>query len=771
MPDQKTSAYLDSLNDVQRQAVTTTDGPVLVVAGPGSGKTRVLTYRIAYIIEQGTAPWEILALTFTNKAAREMKERIETVVGKRASYIWAGTFHSLFARILRVEAQHIGYPSNFTIYDTDDTKSLIGSIIREMHLDKQVYQANAIKNRISSAKSSLITPKLYEKNEELLAQDKMANMPLVHKIYAAYVARCKQAGAMDFDDLLFRLYELLQNHPEVVQKYREKFKYVLVDEFQDTNTLQYAIIKRLVQYPNSPRNICVVGDDAQSIYAFRGATIQNILDFENDFGTHNIRVFKLEQNYRSTENIVNTANAVISYNKRQIQKKIWSDKGVGDKIRVIKAVDDNEEGRRVADTILEQKNRYHLQNSDIAILYRTNSQSRIFEEYLRRFNILYRVYGGQSFYQRKEVKDLIAYLRMVVNPNDEEAFRRSINHPKRGIGGTSVSKITELARQQNMTLFEALKHVALPTRTRHAADGYIHIIEQAQAKADTANAYELADAIAKGSGLTDMLRNDKSIEGMGRLENHEALLDGIKSFVEEDTLIDTDTLPDKSLATYLQNIALLTDFDSNEENQTGDVVTLMSVHAAKGLEYKSIFVVGLEEKLFPSWMSMDSMEGLDEERRLFYVAITRAELYLTLSYANTRYRYGKMVMNEPSRFLAEVPADAVENTSSNRRSADHEYDKVARQREHRARVTGITPNTRRGTARYAAPKVDPATFEPSPSSEVQVGRQVLHLKFGEGKVLNVDGGSDNRIATIHFSDLPQPEKRIMLKFAKLQVLD
>ncbi|NJB85757.1 DNA helicase-2/ATP-dependent DNA helicase PcrA [Lewinella marina] len=771
MPDPSNSSYLESLNEVQRQAVTTTDGPVLVVAGPGSGKTRVLTFRIAYIIEQGTAPWEILALTFTNKAAREMKERIEKVVGKRASYIWAGTFHSLFARILRVEAQHIGYPSNFTIYDTDDTKSLLGSIIREMNLDKQVYQANAIKNRISSAKSSLITPKLYERNEELLAQDKMANMPLVHKIYAAYVARCKQAGAMDFDDLLFRLYELLQNHPEVVQKYREKFKYVLVDEFQDTNTLQYAIIKRLVQYPNSPRNICVVGDDAQSIYAFRGATIQNILDFENDFGQHGIQTFKLEQNYRSTENIVNTANAVISYNKRQIQKEIWSDKGVGDKIRIIKAVDDNEEGRRVADTILEQKNRYHLQNSDIAILYRTNSQSRIFEEYLRRFNIAYRVYGGLSFYQRKEVKDLIAYLRMVVNPNDEEAFRRSINYPKRGIGGTSLAKVADLARQQNITLFEALKHVALPKRTRHAADGYIHIIEEAQAKVNTANAYELADLIAKGSGLTDLLRNDKSIEGMGRLENHEALLDGIKSFVEEDTVIDTDTLPDKSLATYLQNIALLTDFDSNEENQNGDVVTLMSVHAAKGLEYKSIFVVGLEEKLFPSWMSMDSTDGLDEERRLFYVAITRAELYLTLSYANTRYRYGKMVMNEPSRFLAEVPADAVESTSTNPRSADHEYDKVARQREHRARVTGVAPRTRRGTARFAEPRVDPATFQPSAPGEVEAGRKVLHLKFGEGKVLHVDGGSDNRIATIHFSDLPQPEKRIMLKFAKLQVLD
>ena len=765
-------SYLDALNDVQRQAVTTIDGPVLVVAGPGSGKTRVLTYRIAHIIEQGVAPWEILALTFTNKAAREMKQRIETVVGKRASYIWAGTFHSLFARILRVEAQHIGYPSNFTIYDTDDTKSLLGSIIREMNLDKQVYGANAIKNRISSAKSSLITPKLYANNEELLAQDKLANMPLVHKIYAAYVGRCKQAGAMDFDDLLFRLYELLQNHPEVVTKYREKFKYVMVDEFQDTNTLQYAIIKRLVQYERSPRNICVVGDDAQSIYAFRGATIQNILDFENDFGAFGIKTFKLEQNYRSTENIVNTANAVISYNKRQIQKSIWSDKGVGDKIRIIKAVDDNEEGRRVGDTILEQKNRYHLQNSDIAILYRTNSQSRIFEEYLRRFNIAYRVYGGQSFYQRKEVKDLIAYLRMVVNPNDEEAFRRSINHPKRGIGNTSLAKVATLARAESMTLFEALKHTALPKRTRHSADGYIHVIEQAQRlNASDADAYEVADAIAKGSGLTDMLRNDKSIEGMNRLENHESLLDGIKSFVEEDTVIDTDTLPDKSLATYLQNIALLTDADEGGETNT-DVVTLMSVHAAKGLEYKAIYVVGLEEKLFPSWMSMDSHDGLDEERRLFYVAITRAELYLTLSYANTRYRYGKMVMNEPSRFLAEVPAEAVENTvGGGRRSDASSFDKVSRQREHRARVTGVTPRNRRGTARFAAPKVDPATFKPSPIGEVETGRTVLHLKFGEGKVLGIDGGPDNRIATIHFSELPQPEKRIMLKFAKLQVLD
>lgn len=771
MPDSTPSHpphYLDELNPVQRQAAEKTEGPVLVIAGPGSGKTRVLTYRIAHLLEKGAAPWEVLALTFTNKSAREMKERIGKVVGSKASDIWAGTFHSLFARILRVEAKHIGYPTNFTIYDTDDTKSLIGQIIREMNLDKTVYQANAIKNRISSAKSSLVTPKLYIQNAELLTQDKAAKMPLVHKIYAAYVARCKKAGAMDFDDLLFRLFELFQNHPDVVKKYRRKFKYVMVDEFQDTNTLQYAIVKKLVQYPDSPRNICVVGDDAQSIYAFRGATIQNILDFERDFADHGIQTFKLEQNYRSTEHIVQAANAVISHNRRQIQKKIWSHKGEGQKIRILREMDDTSEGRRVADTILEQKSRHHLRNQDVAILYRTNAQSRIFEEYLRRFNLKYRVYGGLSFYQRKEVKDLIAYLRMVVNPSDEEAFRRSINNPKRGIGGTSIEKVVALATQQGMTNFEALQHVALPKRTRHSADGYIEVIKKASAKVDTADAYELAETIARKSGLLDAMRKDTSIEGMGRLENFQALLDGIKSFVEEDTLIDTDTLPDKTLATYLQNIALLTDFDSNEEKDNTDVVTLMSVHAAKGLEFKSVFVVGLEEKLFPSWMSMDTVEGMDEERRLFYVAITRAEQFLTLSYTNTRYRYGKMVMNEPSRFLTEVPSESVESTTYSRRSEKAEYDPLERQR---ARVTGITPVRQRGTAKFSKPKVDPSTFKPNAPGEIEVGQNVMHLKFGEGRVTKLDGGADNRIATIHFSDLAQPEKRIMLRFAKLQVLE
>ncbi len=767
--------YLQELNDVQRQAVTTTEGPVLVVAGPGSGKTRVLTYRVAYLIEQGILPWQILALTFTNKAAREMKARIEAVVGDRANQIWAGTFHSLFARILRVEAEHIGYPSNFTIYDTDDSRSLINNIVKRLHLDKNTYNTNSIRQRISSAKSKLITPKRYAQSPELLAQDRQANMPRVHEIYTEYAARCKQAGAMDFDDLLYRLYELLQSSEAVVKKYREKFRYVMVDEFQDTNQLQYAIIRKLVQYPDSPRNICVVGDDAQSIYAFRGATIQNILDFEEDFKAHGIQVFKLEQNYRSTEYIVSAANEVITFNKRQIQKKIWSDKGAGQKIKVIRTMDDNEEGRRVADTILEQKNRYHLANRDIAILYRTNAQSRTFEEYLRRYNIPYRVYGGQSFYQRKEIKDLLGYLRLVVNPQDEEAFRRVINQPKRGIGNSSVAKLLNYAQAKGWPVWDVLPHVDLPKRTRNALDGFIELIETARKQMASANAYEVAEYVAKRSGLADQLRKDTSIEGQSRSENLEALLNGIQAFVDDDTVIDTDTLPDKSLATYLQNIALLTDFDEKAaETPDGrdpqDVVTLMSVHAAKGLEYKSVFVVGLEEKLFPSFMSMDTIEGLDEERRLFYVAITRAEQFLTFSYANTRYRYGKVAYNEPSRFLAEVPAEALETTYQVRRSNEQE-ERARPHEEMRARVTGVKPRQRYGTANPLKPVVDPKTFQPSPQEKIVPGAKVLHLKFGAGKVTSIDGGADNRIATIYFSGLDQPEKRIMLRFAKLQVLD
>lgn len=759
-------SYLDQLNEVQRQAVTNTDGPILVVAGPGSGKTRVLTFRIAHLIEKGVAPWEILSLTFTNKAAREMKERISKVVGSRAERVWAGTFHSIFARILRVEADKIGYPSNFTIYDSDDTKSLISTLIKEMNLDKNVYNANSIRSRISSAKSNLITPKLYADNEELRAQDRMAKVPHLAAIYQKYMMRCKRAGAMDFDDLLYRLYELLQKNPDgVLEKYRKRFKYVLVDEFQDTNTLQYAIVRKLVNYEGSARNICVVGDDAQSIYAFRGATIQNILDFEEDFKKHGIRVFKLEQNYRSTEHIVQAANELITYNARQIPKKIWSDKGEGQRIRIIKAMTDSEEGKRVADTIMEQKNRFHLSNNDIAILYRTNSQSRIFEEHLRRLSIPYRVFGGLSFYQRKEVKDLIAYLRLIVNPRDEEAFRRVINYPKRGIGNATIDKLAQFANDNSISMWDALPQFATGGRSAKAMADFVDMITKSAKRTDTANAYELAIYIAKRSGLFDLLKADTSMEGLNRLENFNALLDGINAFVEDEVEVvgaEGGAPPDKSLAGYLQNIALLTDFD--EKQADVEHITLMSVHSAKGLEFKSVFVVGLEEKLFPSYLSMDSIEGLDEERRLFYVAVTRAEQFLTLSYANARYRYGSMRYNEPSRFLEEIPRQHVESTSGVR-SAPAEMNSLS---TGGARIQGNFARPR--TAQTSRVKVDPSTFKPSPHESIEAGMQVLHLKFGEGKVVSVDGGKGNRVATIHFKDVDNPQRRIMLKFAKLQIL-
>ncbi len=762
MTPSSSSSYLDQLNDIQRKAVTTIDGPVMVIAGPGSGKTRVLTYRIAYLIEQGAAPWEILALTFTNKSAKEMKERIEKVVGPKARRVWAGTFHSLFARILRVEAHLIGYPSNFTIYDTDDSKSLVKVLIKELNLNPDLYNVNSIRNRISSAKSKLITPKLYAQNTELQGQDRMAKMPHFHKIYTAYTQRCKKAGAMDFDDLLYRLYELLQSQPEVLQRYRERFKHVMVDEFQDTNHLQYAIVKKLVQYPESKRNICVVGDDAQSIYAFRGATIENILDYEKDFKKHGIQVFKLEQNYRSTEHIVQAANEIITYNKKQIQKKIWSNKGDGQLIQLIQASSDSEEGKRIAGTILEQKTRNHLYNKDIAILYRTNSQSRVFEEYLRRYNINYRVYGGLSFYQRKEVKDMIAYLRLAVNINDEEAFRRVVNFPKRGVGKTSIDKINAFANQQDITIWKAAKQIQLPPRTRTSLNKFISIIENGRRKLETANAFEIADMMARRSGVKDFYKKDNSIEGMSRQENMESLLNGIQAFVDEDKFItneDGEEVPiGKSLGHYLQNIALLTDFDKDDPDQA-DHVTLMSVHAAKGLEYKSVFVTGLEEKLFPSFMSIDTPEGLDEERRLFYVAITRAEQFLTLSFAKSRYRFGKMTYGEPSRFLTEIPQHHLNNRLSARTYMPIPESNAAPSR------SGVQGNFKRKTPN-AVRRISPADFKPSPGNKIQTGMTVLHLKFGKGRVINVDNG----VAHIHFKAVDNPDKKIMLKFAKLQIV-
>jgi DNA helicase II / ATP-dependent DNA helicase PcrA len=752
-------SYLDELNDVQRAAVTNIDGPVLVVAGPGSGKTRVLTYRIAHIIETGVAPWEILALTFTNKAAREMKERIVKVVGNKANYVYAGTFHSIFARILRFEAEKIGFPINFTIYDSDDSKSLLRSIIKEMNLAKETYNENGVLQRISSAKSNLISPKGYAQNEELLQQDRATKRPFLYKIYAEYMIRCKRSGAMDFDDLLYQLYVLLHNNPEGVrEKYQKKFRYVLVDEFQDTNFLQYSIVRKLIDFPGSTQNICVVGDDAQSIYAFRGATIENILDFQKDFAQ--LKTFKLEQNYRSTHHIVQAANQVIGFNRKQIKKEIWTDKGEGQRIKIIKTVTDSEEAKRVADLILEQKNRYHLENRQVAILYRTNAQSRGFEESLRRFNLPYRVYGGMSFYQRKEVKDLIAYLRLVVNQQDEEALKRVVNYPRRGIGDATIDKLTQLASTKEQSLWKTLPEYEGTAREKTAINNFTLMIKAFIQKSAAANAKDIANYIAKQSGLMDTLKADTTIEGMGRLENVNALLDAIAEFVDNDELSNEgQELQDKSLATYLQNIALLTDADNADPN--ADVITLMSVHSAKGLEFQSVIVAGMEENLFPSFMSMDTPEGLDEERRLFYVAITRAERFLTLTYSASRYRFGQMKYCEPSRFLEEIEAAHLEALNP----------VTTKQESDRAKISG---NFGRVGAKavVTVPMVNPANFKVSPPDKIEVGMQVLHLKFGQGMVLAIEGAKDNRVATIEFKYLTdEKQRKIMLKFAKLEIME
>ena len=774
--------FLEGLNPVQRQAAEAIDGPVLVVAGPGSGKTRVLTFRIANMIEHGVKPWEILALTFTNKAAKEMKGRLEKVVGQRGSSVWAGTFHSVFARLLRIEAEKLGYSKSFTIYDTTDSTNAIKAIIKEMSLDPQSYSPNGVRSRISLLKNNLITPKVYSEREDLLTEDRVANRPHFQTIYTRYVGRCKQSGAMDFDDLLFRMFELLQNHPEVRERFQERFKYVLVDEFQDTNTLQYAIVKKLVQYEGSPRNVCVVGDDAQSIYAFRGATIQNILDFERDFAQHGIRTFKLEQNYRSTEHIVAAANEVINHNKRQIQKQIRSEKGVGERIKVIRALSDTEEGKRVVDAIQELKNRYHVANSEMAILYRTNAQSRIFEEYLRRSNIAYKVFGGVSFYQRKEVKDAIAYLRLAVNPRDAEAFNRVINYPRRGLGDTTLGKLNSYASAHSLTSYDVIQgglaEAGLVGKAGATLRDFGHLLGMFAAKAEHEDAYEAAMYILQQSGLYPALQADTSLEGVGKLENVEALLDGIKEFVDDDELVvglvlpgqdaEPEPLPmDKSLSSYLQNIALVTDADADDGSNT-EYVSLMSIHAAKGLEYKAVFVVGMEEQLFPAFRAMDSPDDMDEERRLFYVAITRAEAYLYLSYANSRYRNGTVRYNEPSRFLEEISEAHIEDSSGQltRRRRDPVAPPMANLVP-TARVSGAFMQRR---DRPRGLMIDPNDFRPSPVERIVPGAKVLHLKFGHGKVLSVDGGAHSRMATIYFDGIDDPQRRLALKYARLQVM-
>lgn len=751
--------YLNGLNPVQYAAVTTIEGPVMVIAGPGSGKTRVLTFRIAYLIDSKIPPYKILALTFTNKAAKEMKERISSVVGEKGNQVWAGTFHSIFARILRIESEKIGFPSNFTIYDSDDTKNLINSLIKESGLDTNVYNANSVKNRISQAKSNLITPKAYADNPDIQAKDRMNAMPQTGMLYAKYVARCQRAGAMDFDDLLYQTFRLFHQNPDnVLEKYQQKFSHVLVDEFQDTNFLQYAIIKKLCMYEGSPRNICIVGDDAQSIYAFRGATIENILDFERDF--NGLQTFKLEQNYRSTPHIVQAANDVITYNKRQIKKEIWTEKPKGEPIRLIKAITDSEEGKRIADSILELKHRYHLSNCEIAILYRTNAQSRIFEEFLRKYNLSYRVFGGLSFYQRKEVKDLLAYLRLTANKRDDEALRRIINYPRRGVGNTSLEKITTWANAHDISLWEATLVFATNSKGKGGLEAFVTMINSFSAKMQTLNVFDLAVYIANKTGIVQDLKGDNTQDGLNRLENIQALLDSIKEFSENDELIDEATMPDKSLQSYLQNIALISDMDQTDKNP--DYITLMSVHAAKGLEFRAVFVVGLEENLFPSFQSSETIENIDEERRLFYVAITRAQEFLSLSFAKSRYRYGQIRYNEPSRFLQEIDAqrldmpavEAIPNFMGQQRSG----------------VSGLL-NKKPIIVAPSFKNTEILNFKASPSSQIMQGMNVLHLRFGKGTVVNIDGNNDSKVATIKFDATGDEEKRIMLKFAKLQILE
>jgi DNA helicase-2/ATP-dependent DNA helicase PcrA len=758
--------FLDELNDVQRAAVTTTEGPILVIAGPGSGKTRVLTYRIAHLIEKGTAPWEILALTFTNKSAREMKERIAGVVGNRAESVWAGTFHAIFARILRVEAAKIGYPASFTVYDTDDTTSLIRTLIKEKNLDPNIYNPATIRSRISLAKSNLLSPSAYRANAELQQQDRAAQRPYIADIYEAYVQRCRRAGAMDFDDLLFQLYRLFRENPDqVLDKYRKKFRYLHVDEFQDTNFLQYAILRQLVRYDGSAENIFAVGDDAQSIYAFRGATIDNILDFEKDYPR--LQTFKLEQNYRSTHHIVSAANEVISNNRRQLNKTIWTDKNESRRIKLLKCLTDDEEARKVADLILEQKHRYHLPNSEIAILYRTNAQSRKFEEQLRRHNLSYKIFGGLSFYQRKEVKDLVAYLRLCVNPHDEEAFRRVINYPTRGLSAATVDKLGQLAADRGLSMWDAmlLPELALSDRARKALGAFRKMVDTWSARARQDNAYQLAGDIYRQSGLQEALKADMTTEGISRQQNAQSVLDGISEF--SDTGLDAAGAiagEDRTLAAYLQTITLLTDSDTADDNR--DYITLMSAHAAKGLEFRSVFVTGMEDNLFPSFMAREEPNGMDEERRLFYVAITRAKEHLTISFAQTRYRFGQVRESKPSGFLTEIQIahfEAVGGIGAGRNTAPAET-------QPRAAVSGnfAMPNRRSQSLKSAAPP--PPNFQPASPDQIVAGSKVLHLKFGEGLVTAIEGPRDGKVATIQFNNDDLPERRIVLKFAKLQLL-
>ena len=777
---QDLTVHINSLNEAQKEPTLHKDGPLIVIAGAGSGKTRVLTYRIAYLMSQGIDSFSILALTFTNKAAREMKGRIAELVGDgEAKNLWMGTFHSVFARILRSEADKLGYPSNFTIYDTQDSERLISSIIKEMGLEKDIYKTKQVRSRISAFKNSLITVRAYYNDGDLQESDAMARRPKMGEIYKEYVDRCFKAGAMDFDDLLLRTNELLNRFPEVLAKYQDRFRYILVDEYQDTNHSQYLIVRAL---SDKFQNICVVGDDAQSIYAFRGANINNILNFQKDYD--NVAMYRLEQNYRSTQNIVNAANSIINHNKTKLDKKVWTANDTGNKIKVQRCPTDADEGRHVAGSIYDFNLTEQRKFNDFAILYRTNAQSRAMEDALRKRNIPYKIFGGLSFYQRKEIKDTLAYLRVIINPKDEESLKRIINYPARGIGQTTIDKLVVGAKEHGLSLFQTAEKsgslgIGINSGTVNKLDQFVTLIKSFQIFNETANAFEIADEVTKKTHIVSDLKKDGTPEGVSKIENIEELLNGIKDFTEgQQELADASG----ALTEFLEDVALATDFDSENKDENTDRVSLMTIHLAKGLEYPYVYVVGMEEDLFPSPMNLDSRGGLEEERRLFYVALTRAEERAFLSYAQSRYRWGKLNSAEPSRVIEEIdeqylnyqiPKSDYEfkplvNTSIFG-SADVPKKQIKKPKSWEGKPNTVPNPTQLKKLR----KIQSTSQNDSDSKEhvidLAVGTKVEHQRFGKGIVTLIEGAGNDKKATIKFNGTG--DKKLLLRFAKLKIID
>ncbi len=778
------SNYLDSLNPAQKEAVLHTKGPMIIIAGAGSGKTRVLTYRIANLMKQGVDAFNILSLTFTNKAAKEMKGRIGKVVGtSEAKNLWMGTFHSVFARILRSEGHYLGYPSNFTIYDTQDSVRLISAIVKEMQLEKDKYKSKQVLGRISQFKNSLITVKAYYNNSDLQEADKMASRPKMGEIYQKYVERCFKSGAMDFDDLLLRTNELLTRFPEVLAKYQDRFRYILVDEYQDTNHSQYLIVRALA---DRFQNICVVGDDSQSIYAFRGANIQNILSFQRDYD--DVKIFKLEQNYRSSSNIVEAANSIIDKNKTKLDKEIWTQNEAGSLIKVMRTYSEAEEGRFVAASIFENAMTKQLSNENFAILYRTNAQSRAIEDALRKKDIAYRMYGGLSFYQRKEIKDTLAYLRVLINPNDEEALKRIINYPARGIGVTTVDKLAVAANHYGKTIFDIVLNldkvdIKINSGTRVKLNNFATMIRHFQIEAQAKDAFEVTEIVVKNTKIIKDLESDGTPEGVSKVENIQELMNGIKDFIT----IQKEKEEDASLAFFLEDVALATDFDKDNKDEKPRV-SLMTIHLSKGLEFPYVYIVGLEETLFPSAMSMNTRSELEEERRLFYVALTRAEKEAYLSYAETRYRWGKLIDCEPSRFLEEIDEKYLEHLSSRPRIQQNKFipddifgdipKSTIRFKKPISRNTIPKPkqSPKLVSPKFAPPKnlkkVSKATNHSANTnlfdSALTVGNIVEHQRFGKGEVITIEGAGPNKKAEIKFEQIGN--KKLLLQFAKLKIV-